>query len=78
MKTAISIPDEIFEEAERLARRTRRTRSRLFTDALKEYLARWNPDKITAAMNAALAEVGAEQDRFSHSTARRDLERSEW
>src|ERR1700704_4101975 len=40
MKTAISIPNDLFDGAERLARRTRRSRSRLFTDALREYLAR--------------------------------------
>jgi hypothetical protein len=36
MKTAVSIPDEVFEGAERLARHTKRSRSRLFSDALKE------------------------------------------
>jgi antitoxin MazE6 len=78
MKTAVSIPDEVFQEAERLARRTRRSRSRLFTDALREYLARWSPDKVTAAMNAALAEVGEGKDRFTRTAARRVLERTEW
>src|SRR5436190_1081962 len=34
MKTAVSIPDDVFHEAERLARRTKRSRSRLFSDAL--------------------------------------------
>ena len=38
MKTAVSIPNDLFEGAERLARRTRRSRSRLFSDALREYL----------------------------------------
>jgi len=78
MKTAVSIPDEIFHEAERLARRTKRSRSRLFADALKEYLARWSPDKVTAAMNAALAEIGKENDKFSRTAAKRVLERTEW
>ena len=45
MKTAVSIPNDIFDRAERLARRTRRSRSRLFTDALREYLARQAPEK---------------------------------
>jgi predicted transcriptional regulator len=40
MKTAISISDEVFEDAERLARRTKKSGSRLFSDALKEYVAR--------------------------------------
>jgi metal-responsive CopG/Arc/MetJ family transcriptional regulator len=78
MKTAISIPDDLFEGAERLARRTKKSRSRLFRDALQEYLARHTPDQVTEAMNNALAEVGAADDRFVSSSARRILERSEW
>jgi metal-responsive CopG/Arc/MetJ family transcriptional regulator len=78
MKTAVSIPDEVFEGAERLARRTKRSRSRLFSDALKEYLARHSPDKVTEAMNRACAEIGEEEDSFASTTARRVLERSEW
>jgi metal-responsive CopG/Arc/MetJ family transcriptional regulator len=78
MKTAISIPDDVFESAERLARRTKRSRSRLFSDALKEYLARHTPDKVTEAMNIACAEIDDQEDSFISSAARRTLERSEW
>jgi len=59
-KTAASIPDEAFKEAERLARRTKKSRSRLFSDALREYLAPRTPRKITQAMDATLAEIGHE------------------
>ena len=78
MKTAMSIPDEVFEGAERLARRTKRSRSRLFSDALKEYLARHAPDEVTEAMNKACAEIGDAEDAFVSSAARRVLEQSEW
>ena len=78
MKTAISIPDDLFEGAERLARRTRRSRSRLFTDALREYLTRHTPDKVTESMDQALTEIGEEKDEFVSSVARRRLERTEW
>jgi len=78
MKTAVSIPDEIFEEAERLARRTKRSRSRLFSDALREYVATRTPEKLTRQMNAALAEVGEDNLEFSGSAARLVLERSDW
>ena len=47
MKTAVSIPDEIFQSAERLARRTRKSRSQLFSDAVREYVARHAPEDIT-------------------------------
>jgi metal-responsive CopG/Arc/MetJ family transcriptional regulator len=39
MKAAISIPDEVFKGAERLARRTKKSRSQLFSDADREYVA---------------------------------------
>jgi len=82
MKTAVSIPDEVYERAERLARRTKKSRSRLFSEALREFLARHAPDEVTEAMNRACAEATAEggegKDPFVSSAARRTLERSEW
>lgn len=78
MKTAVSIPDEIFKGAERLARRTKRSRSRLFSEALKEYLARHAPDEVTEAMNRACKQAGESGDDFVSSASRRTLERSEW
>lgn len=78
MKTAVSIPDEVFDGAERLARRTRRSRSRLFSDALREYLARHAPDKITESMDQALAEVGEVRDPFVSLAAAQRLGQSEW
>ena len=78
MKTAISIPNDLFDGAERLARRTRRSRSRLFTDALREYLAHHAPDKVTESMDQAIMEVGEGKDEFVSSVARRRLERTEW
>jgi len=78
MKTAVSIPDDVFERAERLARRTKRSRSRIFSEALREYLARHSPDEITNAMNKACAEIGDTRDPFVAEAARRILERAEW
>jgi len=78
MKTAVSIPNELFDMAERLARRTRKSRSRLFSDALREYVARRSPDKITEAMDEALAEIGESNDPFVAAASRARLEQSEW
>ena len=38
MKTAISIPDAIFEEAERIAKRRGLSRSELYANAVAEYV----------------------------------------
>jgi metal-responsive CopG/Arc/MetJ family transcriptional regulator len=78
MKTAVSIPDDAFEAAERLAQRTKKPRSQLFTDALREYVARHAPEEVTDAMDGVCAEVGDLKNDFVSSGARRVLERSEW
>jgi metal-responsive CopG/Arc/MetJ family transcriptional regulator len=78
MKTAISIPDDVFQEAERLARRTKKSRSQLFSDAVREYVARHAPDEITDAMNRVCADLGDSRDQFISAAGRRIVERSEW
>ncbi|MEX2598498.1 MAG: ribbon-helix-helix domain-containing protein [Dehalococcoidia bacterium] len=83
MKTTISIPDELFAQARQAAERTNKSRSQLFSDALREYLARHaTPDEITEAMDRAMArlEAGGEHtdDGFTRAAARRVLVRSEW
>ena len=78
MKTAVSIPDDIFAQAERLARRAKKSRSQLFSDALREYITRHSPDEVTEAMNRAIEEVGAEMDPFVAAASKRALERVEW
>lgn len=78
MKTAVSIPDHVYKRAERLARRSKKSRSRLFSDALEEYLARHAPEEITEAMNRACDEVGQTRDEFVSAAARRILERTQW
>jgi metal-responsive CopG/Arc/MetJ family transcriptional regulator len=78
MKTAVSIPDDVFKEAERLAQRTRKSRSQLFSDALREYVARHSPEELTDAMDRVCAEVGTRQDQFVSAAAHRILTRSEW
>jgi metal-responsive CopG/Arc/MetJ family transcriptional regulator len=78
MKTAVSIPDDVFDGAERLARRTKKSRSQLFSDAVKEYVARHAPEDITEAMDRVCAELGNPQDEFVASAAHRMLARTEW
>jgi metal-responsive CopG/Arc/MetJ family transcriptional regulator len=78
MKTAVSIPDEVFEKIERLARRAGRSRSEVFAAALAEYLARHAPDEVTEAMNRVCADVGDQQDAFVSVAGRRVLENTEW
>lgn len=77
MKTAISLPDEVFSSAERLAKRLKLNRSELYTRALSEFLARHSPQEITDSWNAVVADV--EQDReLSTKAARAVFEQVEW
>ena len=78
MKTAISLQDDIFRETERLARRMKKSRSRLVSDALREYVARHAPDEVTDAMNAAVSQVGEGTEPFVSAVSRRALRRNEW
>ncbi len=78
MKTAISVPDEVFQLAEALAHRMKKSRSQLYCDAMREYLARHDPDEVTAAMDAVCEAVEPVPDRFVAEAARRVLAGSEW
>lgn len=78
MKTAISIPDDLFAGAERLARRTKKSRSQLFSEAVREYIARHASDDVTDAMDRVCAKVGSARDEFASSAGRRVMERSDW
>jgi len=79
MKTAVSLPDAIYDGAERYARRTRKSRSQLYAEALAEYLARHAPDEVTEDMNAVVDQLGpSASDPFVASAARRRLESVEW
>ena len=78
MKTAISLPDPVFEGAERLARRLKKSRSALYAQALTEYLARHDPGAVTEAINRVCDVVDSHPDAVLAAAARRVLERSEW
>jgi len=78
MKTAVSLPDELFQKAERLARRLKRSRSRLYRDALAEYVTRHDPDDLTRRIDDALVLAGDGIDPFVTAAARRGLARVEW
>jgi predicted transcriptional regulator len=79
MKTAVSIPDEVFEKVERLAKRGRRSRSEVFTAALREYVARHSPDEVTEAINRACEELDQTEDvKFLNAAAGRLLKKVEW
>jgi metal-responsive CopG/Arc/MetJ family transcriptional regulator len=78
MKTAISIPDELFARAEELAQRLGKSRSQVYREALSEYLVRREPRSVTATLDELVGELPLEPDGWVTAAARRALERSEW
>lgn len=78
MKTAISLPDEVFEEAEHLAKRLKLSRSQLYSKALSEFVSRHSPDEVTDSFNRVCAEIDGKPDPAFQSAARKLLENSEW
>jgi len=77
MKTAVSVPDDVFREAERYAKRAKKSRSQVFSEAVSEYLARRSPDVVTEALDAVVEVVGGARD-FETRAARSTLRRVEW
>ena len=78
MKTAVSIPDDVFEDAERLASRLKTSRSQLYARALSEFVARHDDDQVTSAVNQVIEEVGGVVDDFTRRAGQQALRRVEW
>jgi metal-responsive CopG/Arc/MetJ family transcriptional regulator len=78
MKTAVSIPDELLEEIDRLARRMGRSRSEIITAALSEYVAIHAPDEVTDAIDRVIADVRDSHDAFGAAAAHRILAKTDW
>jgi metal-responsive CopG/Arc/MetJ family transcriptional regulator len=68
VKTAISIPDETFNEAERRAAELGVSRSEFFTTAARHYIQELNAQSLTGRIDAAIALVGS--DESSHAAVR--------
>lgn len=79
MKTAVSVPDDLFAQVDRLARRSSRSRSEVYSAALREYVARHAPDEVTASIDRVVAEIDDTDDvAFGRAAARRTITSSEW
>ena len=78
MKTTISIPDDVYAEAERLARSRRKSRSQLYTEAVREYLARHDPETVTDTLNRVCELLDGRADPMVSAAGRSLLARIEW
>ena len=79
MKTAISLPDELFQAADRLAKRLGLSRSELYQRALAKYLEGQNGAAVTADLNLIYgAEEKGRLDPALDHLQRARLAREDW
>jgi metal-responsive CopG/Arc/MetJ family transcriptional regulator len=69
MKTAISLPDEIFERASRRASDLGMSRSEFFARAADSYLHELDAGSVTAQIDAALTAISGEDESTSAAVA---------
>ena len=62
MKTAISIPDEIFKEVNKIAKEHHYSRSEVFVIAVREYLKKLRSKKLLDALNEAYSIAESSED----------------
>jgi len=78
MKTAISIPDPIFNEAEGLAHRLGMSRSQLYAKAVEEYTKLRKTENITEMLNEVYSTGNTSLDSELASMQFQSLEKEEW
>ncbi|XWK90120.1 MAG: ribbon-helix-helix domain-containing protein [Phormidium sp.] len=78
MKTAISLPDSVFEEAEALAKQLGLSRSELYTKALQAYLRKYNRNQILNKLNQVYSEESSELDPLLAKIQFMSLPREDW
>lgn len=69
MKTAISIPDNVFNDAERLVARFKTSRSELYSRAVAEFIARHDEDSVTQALDEVARNINADPSDTQMTTA---------
>ena len=78
MKTALSIPDELFASADALAKRLGLSRSRLYASALQEFIAKHKSKNVTERLNTVYASQDSSLDETLRQIQARSLEKNTW
>jgi metal-responsive CopG/Arc/MetJ family transcriptional regulator len=78
VKTAVSLPDELFKRAESVARRLELSRSELYAKAIREYLDREKGDEITERLNRVYSRHRAKVDPALHRAQIASLPKENW
>ncbi len=78
MKTAISVPNDVFERIDRYAKKKKISRSQLFSKAAEEYLDKLEREDITANLNEVYAKEDSSVDPVLFKMAMLSLPKEEW
>ena len=78
MKTAISLPDELFKKVERKARQMGLSRSEFFARAAERFLESMNDERVTASYDEAFAAEDRATETFRRKATRAALLGVEW
>jgi metal-responsive CopG/Arc/MetJ family transcriptional regulator len=78
MKTAVSVPDDLFRLAETAARRLHVSRSQLYATALAEYLERETAASITDRLNQVYSDLDSKLDSSLMNAQLASLDRESW
>lgn len=78
MKVAVSIPDPIFQEAERASRRMRVPRSQFYARALQAYVKEHSGEEITRRLNEVYSRVSSKLDPGTEALSLEVLRREKW
>ncbi|MFH1288716.1 MAG: hypothetical protein ABII25_08495 [bacterium] len=78
MKTVISIPNNLFRNAEMAARKLKMSRSRMFSEAIEEYLENHTQSQIMEKLNLVYT---TEKSKLDNSILRmqiQSIDKEEW
>jgi len=78
MKTAVSLPDDLFRSAEAEARKLRVSRSQLYAAAIEEYLERRRSQSVTARLNEVYSKEPSTLDPILNLAQLRALKHDPW
>ena len=78
MKTAISIPDPIFQAAENMAKRLGMSRSELFSVAMSEYIDVHKYQDVTESLNKVYSQSEERLDEELALMQLKSIPREEW
>jgi metal-responsive CopG/Arc/MetJ family transcriptional regulator len=78
MKTAVSLPDDLFQQAEATARRLRVSRSQLYANAIAAFLKQQSGAAITERLNDLYSRHPAKVESGLHSAQLKSLEKDAW